>query len=62
MADGIKKADQKNGEYVPVSFCWACGRKLWNKNRPTVRIIDGHPRTLHKFCAKHIDWMSQVKD
>ena len=49
-------------DYKPVTFCWACGRKLWNKNKPTVRIIDGHPRTLHKFCAKHVDWMSQVND
>uniref|UniRef100_A0A6M3KDM9 Uncharacterized protein n=1 Tax=viral metagenome TaxID=1070528 RepID=A0A6M3KDM9_9ZZZZ len=45
-------------DYKPVSFCWACGRKLWHKNKPTVRIVDGLPRTLHKFCAKHIDWMS----
>ena len=45
-------------DYKPTSFCWACGRKLWNKNKPTVRIIDGHPRTLHKFCAKDVDFMS----
>lgn len=45
--------------YTPTSFCWVCGRKLWNKNKPTVRIVDGLPRTMHKFCSKHVDWMSQ---
>ena len=45
--------------YRPTSFCWVCGRKLWHKNKPTVRVVDGHPRTMHKFCSKHFDWINQ---
>ena len=45
--------------YRPTSFCWLCGRKLWHKNKPTVLVVDGHPRTLHKFCSKRVEWMSQ---
>lgn len=49
-------------DYKPAKFCWCCGRKMWGGNKPVVKVIDGEPRTMHKYCSKHIEWMSQVKD
>jgi len=32
-------------------FCWECGRKLYGNHYKEI-IVDGHPRILHKQCAK----------
>jgi len=34
-----------------VRFCWECSRKLQG-NHHVEMVIDGHPRILHKSCAK----------
>ena len=38
--------------YIPSKFCWPCGRKLRTPHY-TVKEVDGLPRTMHKYCAKH---------
>ncbi len=36
-----------------ASFCWECGLKLWG-NHFEEMTVEGHPRILHKQCAKDI--------
>jgi hypothetical protein len=36
-----------------VKFCWLCDKKLRGSFSEEL-IIDEHPRTLHKICAKEV--------
>ncbi len=38
-----------------AQFCWACGRQLYQRKAFTEMVVDGHPRILHKQCAKSLD-------
>ena len=35
--------------------CWSCGKLLYQRRVFVEKLVDGHPRILHKDCAKKID-------
>jgi len=37
----------------PIKSCWWCNRKLWG-GKGVIKMIDGHPRILHKICLAQI--------
>lgn len=43
----MKKPKQK--------LCWECGKKLYQNKVCIKKIVDGHERMLHKFCATMIE-------
>ena len=49
-------------DYKPTRFCWVCGRKLWNVKKPVVQVVEGLPRTMHKFCSEHTDWVIEQEE
>jgi len=65
MPDTLQKIIEDIGDGVftnppRVKFCWECGRKLWG-NHHVIRLIEGHPRTLHKSCgAKYEEGQREV--
>lgn len=38
-----------------MSFCWECGKKLYQGKVHETRVVEGHERILHKRCAELID-------
>lgn len=36
------------------TICWECGLRLYQRKSHTEMVVDGHPRILHKQCAKSI--------
>lgn len=37
-----------------AAFCWHCGRQLYQRKIHVEAIVYGHPRILHKQCAKEL--------
>lgn len=37
-----------------AQFCWECGKQLYQRKIHTEAVIDGHPRILHKECARQL--------
>jgi len=37
-----------------AQFCWECGLQLYQRKVHVEMVVDGHPRILHKDCAKLI--------
>lgn len=44
-----------------AQFCWECGRQLYQRKIHVEVVIDGHPRILHKQCAKDIAGKKEEK-
>jgi hypothetical protein len=38
-----------------AQFCWHCGNQLYQRKIYVEVVIDGHPRILHKTCAKELE-------
>ena len=42
-----------NAKKPRVRFCWECGNQLVG-NTFQEKVIDGHPRILHKSCGNRV--------
>lgn len=38
-----------------ASFCWLCGKQLYQHKICVEMVIDGHPRILHKQCVSDLE-------
>lgn len=37
------------------TLCWSCGKKLYQSRIHVEKVVEGHPRILHKQCWKDLN-------